>query len=74
MGELHTRFWWGELRERDLLEDPGIDERIILKWIFRKCDEVRGLDRSGSGQGKVASFCKRGHERSGSVKCGEFLA
>jgi hypothetical protein len=25
------RFWWGNLREEDHLEDPGIDERIILK-------------------------------------------
>jgi len=24
------------LRERDHLEDPGVDERIILRWIFRK--------------------------------------
>jgi hypothetical protein len=22
--------WWGNLRERDHLEDPGVDERIIL--------------------------------------------
>jgi len=28
---------WG-LRERDYLEDTGVDERIILKWIFRKWD------------------------------------
>jgi len=33
-GEVHTGFWWGNLRERDLLEDPGIDGRIILRWIF----------------------------------------
>jgi hypothetical protein len=23
-------FWWRNLRERDHLEDPGVDERIIL--------------------------------------------
>jgi len=28
----------GNLRERDHLEDPGIDGRIILRWIFRKWD------------------------------------
>jgi len=31
-------FWWGNLRERDRLGDPGVDGRIILRSIFRKCD------------------------------------
>ena len=31
-------FWWGNLRERDYLGDPGIDGRIILRWILRKLD------------------------------------
>jgi len=26
----------GNLRERDHLVDPGVDGRIILRWIFRK--------------------------------------
>ena len=29
-------FWWGNLRERDHLGDPGVDERMILRWVFRK--------------------------------------
>jgi hypothetical protein len=37
-GEVHTGFWWGNLRVRDHLEDPGVDGRIILRWFFRKWD------------------------------------
>jgi len=33
-----TGFWWGNLRERDHLGEPGVDGRIILRWIFRKLD------------------------------------
>jgi hypothetical protein len=34
----------GNLRERDHLEDPGIDGRIILRWNFRKWLGVSVLD------------------------------
>jgi len=27
---------WGNPRERDHLEDQGLDLKLILKWIFRK--------------------------------------
>jgi hypothetical protein len=42
-GELHSGFWWGNLRERDHLEDPGINGRIILRRIFMQWDG--GMDR-----------------------------
>jgi hypothetical protein len=36
LGEAYSGFWWGNLRKRDHLGDPGLDERIILRWIYRK--------------------------------------
>ena len=35
-GEAYTGFWLGNLREKEHLEDPDLDGRIVLKWIFRK--------------------------------------
>jgi hypothetical protein len=35
--KVHTVFGWRDLREGDHLEDAGVDGRIILKWIFKKC-------------------------------------
>jgi hypothetical protein len=29
--EAYIGFWWGNLRERDHLGDPGVDGRIILR-------------------------------------------
>jgi hypothetical protein len=51
LGEAYTGYWWGNLRERDHFEDPGIDGRIILRWIFRKWFGGYGLDWSVSGYG-----------------------
>ena len=45
---MHTGFWWGNLRKRDHLEDPGLDGRIILKWKLRKLDG--GVDWIDLGQ------------------------
>jgi hypothetical protein len=35
---VHTGFWWEDLREGDHLGDPGVDGRIILKWVFKNWD------------------------------------
>jgi hypothetical protein len=34
--EVHTGFWWDNLKETDHSEGLGINGRIILKWIFKK--------------------------------------
>ena len=47
--EAYTGFWWGNLRKRDPVGDPGLDGRIIIKCIFKKWDVGSGLDRAGSG-------------------------
>jgi hypothetical protein len=41
-GEVYAGCWWGILRGRGHLEDPDVDGRIILKWIFMKW--VGGMD------------------------------
>jgi hypothetical protein len=56
------------LRVRDHLGDPGVDGRIILRWIFRKWD--MGI-WTGSSWLRIGTG--GGNEPSGSIKCGEFL-
>jgi len=36
--EVYKGFGWGNFRERDDLEDPGLNDMIIFRWIFRKWD------------------------------------
>jgi len=53
------------------LEDPGVDGRILLRWIFRNWD-VGGMDWIDLSQDRVAGTCECGNEPLGSIKCGEF--
>jgi hypothetical protein len=34
-GEIHRGFWWGNLKERDHLEDLNVEMKKILKLIFK---------------------------------------
>ena len=37
-GNVHTGFWWVNLREGDPLEDQGVNGRAKLQWIFQRWD------------------------------------
>ena len=41
-GVVCTRFWWGNLRERDHWGDQDVDGRIILRRILRKWERGCG--------------------------------
>ena len=71
---MHTGFWWGNLRERDYLEDPGVDGRIIIiRCIFKKWDEGTWTGSIGLRIRQMAGTCDYGNEPSVSIKCGGFL-
>ena len=35
---MSTGVWWGNLKERDGLNDQRADAKVILKWILKKVD------------------------------------
>jgi hypothetical protein len=44
-----TEFWWESQKERDHLEDQGIDVRTGSEWILRSLAGVCRVDPVGTG-------------------------
>ena len=42
--DLHTGFWWENLRERCQLQDPSVDGSIILKWNYKSDGGMAWID------------------------------
>jgi len=47
--EVYTGFWWGNLREKYLLREPGVDGRVILNGSLGSGVWGQGTDRAASG-------------------------
>jgi hypothetical protein len=65
-GDVHIGFLWGSLRQRDHIENLGINEGIPLKG-----DGGHELDCAGAGYGQAAGCCEHRDEPVGSIKCRE---
>jgi len=53
--------------------NPGVDVRIILRWIFIKCDVGVWTGSSWLRIGQAACICERGNESSSCIKFRAFL-
>jgi hypothetical protein len=71
--EMYTWLWWGNMKERDHLENTDLDGRIILKLIFWKWDG--GMDRLdlARDRDRWRALVNAAMNLRGSIKCGEFL-
>ena len=70
---MHAGFWCGNLRERDLFEDLGVDGRIILKWTFKKQNGRAWIGFIWKRTGTMAGCCEHDNEPPGSIICSEFF-
>ena len=35
-GVVRTGFWWGDMSERDYLEELGVEGSVVLEWFISK--------------------------------------
>lgn len=71
--EVHRHLWWENLKQRELLEDTHVHNRIILKGVLNRSRGC-GLDSYGLGQGPVTVPCEHTNEPSGSIKSTELFS
>jgi hypothetical protein len=66
---------WGNLTEKDSMEDPGEGGRVILRWIFRKWDGGGGIDwiYLAQDRDRWRTLSNAAMNIPSSIKCGEFL-
>lgn len=58
--EIHARFCWGNLKERDNFQDLDIGERKILQGPYGNWRGGYGLDSFGSALDEVTGLCETG--------------
>jgi len=59
--------WWGQVKERDALEDLSLDGRI-LKWTLNKFEETEGDGLICLRIGKIEGLFLHGSEVSDVIK------
>jgi hypothetical protein len=60
------RFWWESPKEKDHLEDRGVDGRIGSEWVFRILAETVWNGFRWVWMGPAADCCEHGGELSSS--------
>jgi hypothetical protein len=51
-----TVFWWGNLRERDDLEEQGVDGLTVLKWVKVNFTLEQALKAQSGSRGIAVLF------------------
>ena len=67
---MHSRFWWGNLKERGHLIELDVDVRTVLEWIFKKWDWRLGWMGLAKNWGNWCDNANATKKPLGSIKCG----
>jgi hypothetical protein len=68
---MHTRFWWGNIQEKEHFEDISVCRIMILKCMVKKEDGRVLIGFFWLKKGFHGGTCECGNETSVSIKCWE---